>query len=67
MTIPSSYLICEKDNAIPFQAQEGMIAMAQAKNPKAFDIVERCEASHSPFLSMPDTLAAFLVKSSKGV
>lgn len=67
MTIPSAYLFCEKDNAIPIQAQESMVAMAKAKNPNSFDLIERCNAGHSPFLSMADTLATFLVKSSKGL
>jgi len=67
MTIPSAYLLCEKDNAIPIQAQQGMVAMAQGKNPKAFDLVESCESGHSPFLSMPNTLANFLVKCSEGI
>lgn len=62
MTIPSAYLLCEKDNAMPVHLQERMVAMAKAKNPKAFDLVERCTAGHSPFLSMPDTLVNFLVK-----
>jgi hypothetical protein len=67
MTIPSAYLLCGKDNAIPVQAQEGMVNMAKEKNPKAFDLVETCDASHSPFLSMPDIVATFLIKSSGNV
>lgn len=47
--IPSTYLVCENDNAIPLQAQEMMIGQ-----PGANFTVERCAASHSPFLSMPD-------------
>lgn len=59
---PSAYLVCDDDQAIPYQAQEGMIAGIQARNPKAFDIVEKIKASHSPFLSQPDATAKFLVK-----
>lgn len=62
MNIPSAYLVCEEDQAIPYQAQEGMIAGVQGKNPKAFDIVEKIKASHSPFLSQPETTAKFLEK-----
>ncbi|KAK5725439.1 hypothetical protein LTR15_003625 [Elasticomyces elasticus] len=47
--IPSTYLICQKDNAIPVAAQEGMVAQLGASF-----MVERCSASHSPFLSRPD-------------
>jgi hypothetical protein len=53
---------CEKDNAIPLFAQEGMIAGAQQAAPSAFDVVEKCDASHSPFLSQPEWLAEKLVK-----
>jgi hypothetical protein len=63
-TIPSAYLLCKKDNAIPLPAQEGMVAMAQQKAPGSFDLVETCDASHSPFLSMPETVAQFLIKAS---
>ena len=47
--IPSTYLVCENDQAIPLAAQEAMIA-----DPEAKFTVERCIASHSPMLSMPD-------------
>jgi hypothetical protein len=61
LKIPSSYLLCENDNAIPVQAQDGMIAYSKEKSGgRAFDHVERCESGHSPFLSMPGTVAEFL-------
>ncbi|KAK0987022.1 hypothetical protein LTR91_010072 [Friedmanniomyces endolithicus] len=50
--IPSTYLVCEKDMGIPVVAQEAMILQ-----PGADFTVERCGASHSPFLSMPDFTA----------
>ncbi|TKA30421.1 hypothetical protein B0A50_02648 [Salinomyces thailandicus] len=50
--LPSTYLICEQDNALPMAAQEAMISQPGAH----FD-VERCAASHSPFHSMPDFTA----------
>ncbi|KAK1092823.1 hypothetical protein LTR48_003566 [Friedmanniomyces endolithicus] len=49
--IPSTYLVCE-NNAIPLVAQETKIA-----HPEASFTVERCAASHSPALSMPDFTA----------
>lgn len=68
--IPSSYLVCEKDNAIPVQGQDGMITNAKSKAAEvgfeAFDIVERLDASHSPFLSMPDRVAAYLERAAGG-
>ncbi|WP_101947313.1 alpha/beta hydrolase [Mycobacterium sp. 3519A] len=51
-TIPSTYVICEGDNAIPVAAQEMM-----AKN--ANDVL-RIETSHSPFLSQPEALAQLI-------
>ncbi|TKA37268.1 hypothetical protein B0A54_11253 [Friedmanniomyces endolithicus] len=50
--IPSTYLVCEKDMGIPVVAQEAMISQ-----PGADFTVERCGASHSPFLSIPDFTA----------
>ena len=61
LKIPSSYLVCENDNALPVQAQEGMMAYAKEKSgEKAFDHVERCMSGHSPFLSMPGTVVEYL-------
>ncbi|MYV45578.1 alpha/beta fold hydrolase [Streptomyces sp. SID2888] len=47
--IPSTYVVCEKDQAIPPQLQE---AMAERSTQKY-----RLPSSHSPFLSMPAELA----------
>ncbi|MFD4644405.1 alpha/beta fold hydrolase [Lentzea sp. NPDC058436] len=49
---PSTYVISEKDNAIPPPAQEAMAARATA--------TERLDAGHSPFLSCPQDLAAII-------
>jgi pimeloyl-ACP methyl ester carboxylesterase len=51
-THPTTYIICEKDNAIPVAAQEQMAAAA--------DHVERLPSSHQPMASMPDKLAEIL-------
>jgi hypothetical protein len=55
-------ILCEKDAAIPSFAQEGMIQTAQAAVPSSFDVVERVDASHSPFISQPEWLAEKLAK-----
>jgi len=65
-SIPSAYLICEKDNAIVPEAQRGVIEDVRKIAPHAFDLVESCDASHSPFLSMPDVVAGFLVRVAAG-
>jgi pimeloyl-ACP methyl ester carboxylesterase len=51
-TVPSTYVICEQDRAIPVAAQEAM--SRRAKN------VLRMASSHSPFLSHPAALAGIL-------
>jgi hypothetical protein len=60
--IPSTYILCEKDAAIPLPVQEGMVGMAQNIAPGSFDVVERCNASHSPFISKPEWLAEKLIQ-----
>jgi pimeloyl-ACP methyl ester carboxylesterase len=44
--VPTTYVICDQDNAIPVFAQEYMAGRARE--------VRRIDASHSPFLSRPD-------------
>ncbi|RAY15577.1 alpha/beta hydrolase [Actinomadura craniellae] len=51
-SIPSTYVVCEKDAAIPVPAQEAMSGRSER--------VLRMDASHSPFLSRPDALADLL-------
>merc|ERR1712194_525698 len=56
--IPTSYLICEDDLAIPAFAQE---AMSNGVKEMGGEIeVERIKASHSPFLSQPDVVVEWL-------
>ena len=50
--IPSTYLVCEADRAIPLAVQEAMIAA-----PGANFTVERCASAHSPWMAMPDFTA----------
>lgn len=50
--VPSTYVLCEQDRAIPPAAQEAMSARA--------GVVHRLDSSHSPFLSHPAELAALL-------
>jgi hypothetical protein len=57
-TIPSSYLICEDDRAIPVFIQEAMVKACQDAG--ASMETERVFSSHSPFLSKPDETVGFL-------
>ncbi|PYH93603.1 alpha/beta-hydrolase [Aspergillus ellipticus CBS 707.79] len=47
--LPSTYLICEEDQAVPVQFQERFAELARAE-------IDRCSAGHSPMLSQPDML-----------
>ncbi len=55
-TLPRYYIICSDDRAIPPAYQ------AQMASDLAPEKVSKLEASHSPFLSMPDVLAARLAE-----
>ncbi|KAJ6090288.1 hypothetical protein N7486_009103 [Penicillium sp. IBT 16267x] len=48
--VPSVYLICEGDNALPVSLQEQLAALAGSE-------IERCSAGHLPMLSQPDVVA----------
>lgn len=50
-TIPSSYLLCDQDLAIPVQLQEMMVN--KAKDIGATIEVSRLDTGHSPYLTMP--------------
>jgi pimeloyl-ACP methyl ester carboxylesterase len=50
--VPTTYVICDRDNAIPVPAQEMLAGRA--------DNVTRLDASHSPFLSQPDALVGII-------
>ena len=54
-SIDSTYIICEKDNAIPLVAQEGMSQRCTR--------AVRMNTDHSPFLSAPQELAALIKRS----
>ena len=51
--VPSTYLFCEKDMALPIHVQRGMV-----ENSGVDWKTETLDASHSPFLSFPDEMAA---------
>ena len=53
-SVPSTYLICDEDRAVPPPVQEAMAARAQT--------VRRVSASHSPFFSRPDDVAEVVLQ-----
>ncbi|KAH0024829.1 alpha/beta-hydrolase, partial [Aureobasidium melanogenum] len=60
MTIPSVYLICEDDAAIPVFAQEDMVKHAQEAGAPLTS--ERLKSAHSPFLTHPEETAEFCIR-----
>jgi hypothetical protein len=58
LNIPSVYLVCEDDRAIPAADQDAMIA--GVKQAGGIIEVERTFCSHSPHLVKPDKVAGFL-------
>ncbi|KAH8629886.1 hypothetical protein IG631_14463 [Alternaria alternata] len=58
--IPVAYMICEEDRALPAGAQDAMIQGVKAAG--ADVVIERVAASHSPYLSQPDTVVKFLLR-----
>jgi hypothetical protein len=53
-TVGSTYVVCEKDNAMPVFAQEAVSQRASR--------VERLPSGHSPFLSCPAELTRLLTE-----
>jgi pimeloyl-ACP methyl ester carboxylesterase len=54
--IPSSYLLCQNDKAVPAEMQEAIVAQEGSK----FDDILRIQAGHCPFISQPDVTAKFV-------
>ncbi|KAF7920091.1 hypothetical protein EAE99_008212 [Botrytis elliptica] len=53
--IPSTYVVCEEDKAIPLEAQ----------STSGFGTIERTNVGHSPFISQPEWLAEKLIKAAE--
>jgi pimeloyl-ACP methyl ester carboxylesterase len=54
--IPTTYLLCENDHALPLKYQEMMLDRMEAMYPHLKVRREACASGHSPFLSDPDCL-----------
>lgn len=63
-TIPSVYLVCEKDLVLPPAAQEAAIAAAQEAG--APMEVERIVSGHSPHLTQPNKIVEFIARAAGG-
>jgi hypothetical protein len=51
VTIPKTYVLCEKDQTIPPELQEMLVQAG------GFDKVERLPSGHFPFVSIPEETA----------
>jgi len=60
--LPRSYVRCTLDQALPLALQDRMIREADQMPPGNRFAVHMLESSHSPFASVPDRLAEFLVR-----
>ncbi len=60
--VPRSFVRCTLDQALPPALQDRMIREADAMTPANRFDVHTLESSHSPFASMPDTLAGLLAR-----
>lgn len=54
--IPTSYLLCRADKAIPLFAQEMMVQAGKVSPQRTFV----CDSAHFPMYSMPDTVMAVI-------
>ena len=60
LEIPTTYVVCEYDRALPVVLQDSMIERARAAGA---DIkTERLKLSHSPWLVEPDTVVPIIRK-----
>lgn len=62
--VPVTYLLCEKDKAIPVEVQKMMIDKMEESGVKVGRI-ESCQGSHSPFLSMPEKVVEVVVRAAQ--
>ena len=58
--IPCTFLLCEKDQALPLVVQNAMVEVEG----NLFE-VERCDADHSPFVSRPERTAEVIRKAAQ--
>lgn len=65
--IPSLYLLCDGDLAVPAFIQEAMVAQKEGwlEGKDGWKVV-RLDAGHSPFLAYPEKVASILVDVASG-
>ncbi len=63
-SIPRTYVVCTRDNAVPVALQRKLIADADSAFPDNPTTTVTLDASHSPFFSMPDQVTDIITRSS---
>lgn len=58
--IPSAYLLCEEDRAIPLAVQQLLVNRAQRRGAEIE--TEMIKTAHSPWLARPDEVAVYVRK-----
>lgn len=58
--VPLHYLICTRDEAVLEERQRYMVERVIREKDRKEVVVEECESGHSPMLSQPEVVAAFL-------
>ncbi|KAH8696764.1 Alpha/beta hydrolase fold-1 [Talaromyces proteolyticus] len=58
LAIPSSYLLCEDDRAIPLFVQELMVEKARSNGGHV--VTDKVKTSHTPWLVVPDVVIEYL-------
>ena len=62
--VPVTYLLCEQDQALPVEIQQMMVGRLEEAGAKVAT-VETCAGSHSPFLSIPETVVEVVVRAAE--
>lgn len=66
-TIPTTYIVCEQDGAIPSFVQDMMIENIKRVMDNGVHLtIVRLDCSHSPFVSRPEEIAGLIEESIKG-
>jgi hypothetical protein len=60
MNIPTAFLLCEEDRAIPVAVQQVLVDRARRRGAEIE--TEKIQTGHTPWLVVPDQVVAYLKK-----
>jgi hypothetical protein len=64
MNIPTSFLLCEEDRAIPVAVQQILVDRACKRGAEIE--TEKVPTGHTPWLVVPDQVVAYIKKHARG-